>query len=380
MSKVIPVVACSSACASPSRVPVTAELAGQRIETTVDSPVAAYYLEHYLRGESSDVEMSQTIESVLKEQDPDPFDREALEWLSRRVSTDFATIHFVVRLYERPANRRAQDAFRAYLGRLEGSQVVDDPGPPAAQKRYLFAFVPGFAYKKDTTTGADFARQRALFAQKGYQTLLIETDELGSVERNAEILAGWLDRLARREEQIILVSASKAGPEVALALSDIRSREAGCRVRAWISVGGVLRGSAYADRFLHFPRRWFAGMALAVQGLPSSVVEDLSTEVRGPAFARIHLPERILMMQYIGAPLSGQIMKSVRGQYNALRSLGPNDGLTLLADELVPGGIAVTDVGLDHYYRDTAIDIKTLALTRIVLDELERENPSSLVR
>jgi hypothetical protein len=44
----------------------------------------------------------------------------------------------------------------------------------------------------------------------------------------------------------------------------------------------------------------------------------------------------------------------------------------LLADELVPGGIAVTDVGLDHYYRDPAIDLKTLALALAVCDELDR--------
>jgi len=135
--------------ASPPRVPVTGELAGQRIETTVDSAVAAYYFEHYLRGDSSDGEMSRSIENVLKEEDPDPFDREALERLSRRVSTDFATIHFVARLHERPASRRAQDAFGAYLGRLKESQAVDDPGLPAARRRYLFAFVPGYAYEKD---------------------------------------------------------------------------------------------------------------------------------------------------------------------------------------------------------------------------------------
>lgn len=56
----------------------------------------------------------------------------------------------------------------------------------------------------------------------------------------------------------------------------------------------------------------------------------------------------------------------------AIRSLGPNDGLTLLADELIPGGVVVTDVGLDHYYKDPIIELKTIALAHVVIEELER--------
>ena len=66
------------------------------------------------------------------------------------------------------------------------------------------------------------------------------------------------------------------------------------------------------------------------------------------------LPEHVLMLQYVGVPLSGHIGDAVAGRYEALRPLGPNDGLTLLADELIPGSIVVTDVGLDHFYRDAA--------------------------
>src|SRR5262249_19719249 len=77
-------------------------------------------------------------------------------------------------------------------------------------------------------------------------------------------------------------------------------------------------------------------------------------------------------VQYVGVPLSGHIGRLVRGRYDTLRPLGPNDGLTLLADELIPGGVVVTDVGLDHYYRDPIIELKTIALAHVVLDELEQ--------
>jgi hypothetical protein len=73
----------------------------------------------------------------------------------------------------------------------------------------------------------------------------------------------------------------------------------------------------------------------------------------------------------VGAPLSGQIAAYVQGRYDDLKSLGPNDGLTLLADELIDGGVVITDIGLDHYYLDPEIDLKTFALTAVILELLE---------
>ena len=156
-----------------------------------------------------------------------------------------------------------------------------------------------------------------------------------------------------------------------MALGEKLPPEALSHVRAWISVGGILRGSPYADRFLRWPMRWVAQVGLVLQGLDPGVLQNISTQVRRPAFDRLRLPTHILTLQYVGVPLSGQIGRDVRSRYEALRPLGPNDGLTLLADELLPGGIIVTDIGLDHYYRDPAIDLKTLALAQVVLGELE---------
>jgi hypothetical protein len=366
-------VTCSPACAAGTRFRVAGRLAGQSVETMVDSAAAAYYVNQYLKRDRSDAALDRMIDGALQDCHADPYDRKAMECLGRRISTDFATIDFVARLYDRPSNKRAQDEFREIVERLGASGPTDAVAPPEAFQSYLIAFVPGYAYKKDRTTGADFAAQRAILNARGFQTLLVETDELGSVEGNAAIVADRLNRLAEREDRIIVVSASKGGPEVAHALGEGLSKDAVARVKAWISVGGILRGSPYADRFLTWPRRWLAAIGLAFNGLPSSVLSDLSTRVRRPAFNRLHLPPGILTLQYVGAPLSGQVPKSTRGRYDALRRQGPNDGLTLLSDELVEGGIVVTEVGLDHYFRDPAIELKTVALTYVVLEQLERQ-------
>jgi hypothetical protein len=85
----------------------------------------------------------------------------------------------------------------------------------------------------------------------------------------------------------------------------------------------------------------------------------------------IRLPQHILVVQYVAAPLSGDIAGDVRARYSYLRKYGPNDGLTLLADELVPGGVTIIEPGFDHFYRDPEINLKSLAVANLVADELE---------
>ena len=79
---------------------------------------------------------------------------------------------------------------------------------------------------------------------------------------------------------------------------------------------------------------------------------------------------RTLVVQYVAAPLSGNVADEVKARYSYLRKFGPNDGLTLLADELLPGGVTVIEPELDHFYRDPEINLKSLAIANFVADEL----------
>lgn len=365
--------ALSTHCATIPRVPATGTLAGEAVATTVDSDRARVYLEEVLAGGGAESAAAREVESALREVAPDPYDRESLRRLSERLSLDAATIFFVAALYEQPANRRVQDAFHALVEQL--AATGGEFPPPAGHQSYLLAFVPGYAYRKDPTTGADFARQREILGQRGFRITLIETEELGTVEENADIVAAAVRRFAALGERMILISTSKGGPEAALALGERLAPEDAAAVEAWISVGGLLRGSPYADRFLSWPMRWLVKVVLALRGLNPRLLRNLSTRVRRPAFAHLELPARLLAVHYVGVPLSGHVGSGVGGRYKALRALGPNDGLTLLADELVPGGMVVTDLGLDHYYRDPLIDLKTVALAYLVVGELEAGAP-----
>jgi len=361
----------SFGCATVPRYPVQGTLAGQAVATTIDSELSKYYLVHYLSNDRINPAYDQEIDRALAIWNQRPLDSDSLRDLTREFSPDFATLYFVSRVYQDPISQKAQDAFHAHVATLRAKAAKEISRIAKRFAPYLIAFVPGYAYKRDPTTGADFARQRRLMNHAGFRNVLIETDELATIEKNATIIASEILRLKEEHDRIILVSTSKGGTEVALAIGKLLPPERLQGVKAWISIGGLLRGTPSADQALQWPKSWLVRTAFFFTGLRGEVIEDLSTKKRREVFAQLEFPGDILTLQYVGAPLSGQIAEYVKGRYDDLKSLGPNDGLTLLADELVEGGIVITDIGLDHYYLDPDIDLKTFALASVVLELLE---------
>ena len=143
------------------------------------------------------------------------------------------------RLRFQPANRAAELRFRALLASA-GTRA--DRG---AASRYRVLFVPGWAYRSHPETSADFAMPRRVVTAAGFDTALVATSERGTVIGNAQLIADALRRAAPRP--VIVVSASKAGPEVAYSLGRLLSVDASRHVRAWVNVGGVLQGTALVD-------------------------------------------------------------------------------------------------------------------------------------
>jgi hypothetical protein len=54
-----------------------------------------------------------------------------------------------------------------------------------------------------------------------------------------------------------------------------------------------------------------------------------------------------------------------------MRDLGPNDGLTMLVDQLLPGGLAIVEPGVDHYFDHPDRELRSLALLEVLLKRLE---------
>jgi hypothetical protein len=105
-------------------------------------------------------------------------------------------------------------------------------------------------------------------------------------------------------------------------------------------------------------------------GQKISLVEDVSYAKRGSGFNDLVFPEQLMRVHFIGAPLSAQVEKRIRSNYCSISAFGPNDGITPLADEVSDGGIIVSELGLDHYYRSPDIDKKTIALALTVAESV----------
>jgi len=90
----------------------------------------------------------------------------------------------------------------------------------------------------------------------GLNVQLAATEEDGTIEENAEIIGRIVRSESRSHSKLILVSTSKAGPETALALGRILRPDETTFVRAWLSVGGLIRGTPLADRVTTWPKSW----------------------------------------------------------------------------------------------------------------------------
>jgi hypothetical protein len=119
---------------------------------------------------------------------------------------------------------------------------------------------------------------------------------------------------------------------------------------------------------------WLAKLAFLVKGIDARALPGMVTVSSRRRMTELRFPKSLLVLDYVGVPLSGQVPADVKGRWKTLARFGPNDGLTLLADEVLNGGRVVFEIGRDHYYRDPEIDLKALALACLVLERLTRTN------
>ena len=338
-----------SSCIPKVSIPVNGFLFGRNFTTTVDNQLAKKML-----SKEDYVEVNKLFTVYANK----PLNTATLSEISKKYSMDVSTLYFLERAYKSPKNKEAQDLYLKYFNQFSDKNFKQQFEP--VQNVYV-AFVPGLDYL-DTSNGGDFAKQRKLFTSNGIHNELILTESWGLADRNAEIVAKRLKELNKQYEQIIIVSASKGGLDVAIALGKLLKAKDIPSVKAWVSVGGILKGSPVADKYLSWPKCWVAEIGLLFAGQNINLVQDVSYKKRTEDFKNLHFPEHIKRFHFIGAPLSTQIHKRIKSNYCSIKDLGPNDGITPLADEVSDGGIIVSELGFDHYYKHPELDKKTLAL------------------
>ena len=292
-----------------------------------------------------------------------------LSYLTTRYSPDVATLFFVEAVSAHHPSRSIQGEYEETVQRL--MRTGEAPAVDLSGSRLTVAFAPGWFYESyGAETGADFQKQLDQLAQVGVPAELIETDENGTVESNAKVIADALRRLQRQGRQVLVVSGSKSGAEVAIALGDTLAPEETTDILAWLSIGGVHRGSPFADWALNPTVCWISKLHLGLQGFDLQGALSLQTSPRRDHFAKLQFPEHLLLVSYVPAPLSGDISNRGAFGYSRMRHLGPNDGLTMLVDQLLPGGLTIVEPGVDHYFDHPDRELRALALLEVLLTRL----------
>jgi len=344
-----------SSCIPKTSIAVNGFLFGKPFQTTVDNNLAKLMLTNPQDNE---------VVNLFSAYQNKPLNTKTLSELTANYSADVATFYFLQKEYQDTENKQAQDLYASYFEKLSNNENISELN---SLKEYFVAFVPGLAYKQDTTTGANFSRQRRLLTTSGVANELIETGEWDLADDNASTVSKRLRELSEIHEKIIVVSASKGGLETAIALGKILKPEETKSIKAWISVGGILRGSPIADNYLTAPKCWFAEFMLWTKGKKIDIVQDMSYKQRTEDFKELHFPDNMKIIHFVGAPMATQIDKEIKSRYCSMSRFGPNDGLTPLADEVTENGIVVSEIGLDHYFRDKNIDTKTFALALVAI-------------
>ena len=69
-------------------------------------------------------------------------------------------------------------------------------------------------------------------------------------------------------------------------------------------------------------------------------------------------------------PLSGDISDRSAFGDSRMRRLGPNEGLSMLKDQLLPGVLVIMEPGVDHYFERPDRVLRWLALLDVILKRL----------
>ena len=276
----------------------------------------------------------------------------ALERVAERQGVDFAT----ALLYDRLLRSAEHGPFMERLERLS----KEDTRAPVLDATVVIA--PGAFYVEFPHTGADGRLLREEAERFGCRSEVVPLASFGSLRENERILRDWL--LSRPPGNVILVSLSKSGAEVKLALAHADAPEVFRHVVCWINLSGLVNGTPLVDwLFAHKLRRCWVRFLFWVRRYNFKAIHDLA---RGPGTllaCDLRLPQHMRAIHVVGFPLARHLTNALaRRCYRRVRHLGPNDGAGILLGDVcrLPGHVYPV-WGADHYLRPRGCDLRGLA-------------------
>jgi hypothetical protein len=276
-------------------------------------------------------------------------DADVLRHVAAREGIDFAT----ALLYDRIVRSPEHGPFirSVWSGRGAGAHAPDGA---------TLAVVPGACYVEYPETGADGRRLREVARERGWRVEVIPVASFGSLADNARTVCDWLRD--RPEGPVVLASLSKGGADVKEALARPDAAAAFRNVTAWVSVSGIVFGTALAGWFLGRPL-WRLAIRLLCRyrRYEFAVFRQLDRREDGPLAGELELPPGLRTVHVVGFPLTCHLRgRRARRAHRRLAPLGPTDGGGILLGDLARlPGLIFPVWGADHYL-EPAWDVRPL--------------------
>ena len=289
-------------------------------------------------------------------------DDKSLCQITRAEGIDFATALLFDRLQKSP-----HAAFIRKINSLRAST-----SSPPGKIRAKVVIVPGALYRERPEMGGDGKIVREVAESLGYETDLIPTASFGSVIKNASTILAWLKE--HWGEPLILVSLSKGGADLKIALASAGAAQLFGNVVAWINVCGPLNGTRMADWILaNRVRAWVVRLKCLLQNRDFELITDLRHDRGALLKSPFRPPPSLRVINLIGFPLMRHMTTWFsRFCHRTLAEWGPNDGTTSLSDVCTWPGDLYPVWGADHYFHpeETARNL-IFAVLRYLAEEVE---------
>ena len=304
--------------------------------------IEKYYVTNLCEDELAYLDWAAAYEEYPRMED---LTQENLQKVTREFQdADRAAALFYQRSLLVPENRR----FYEYLDRREAELLENVPDYSNAN--VLLLMVPGMFYADNPEIGADGAVLRRLANELGLQSHLLEIEQTGTVERNAEIIC---DYIHERDDVdgIIVASVSKGGGDFKKAVQMCGGQPDFDRVIGWYNIGGINRGSLLVNEIDgHWQYRWEAKYYFCLSGYNYDGFLSMRGGPEAPLNYEMDLPDHVLLINVVGVPTYRFVTERAKPFYLHLSQFGPNDGISLLSDVYIPGGITWVSWRNDHYF------------------------------
>lgn len=262
------------------------------------------------------------------------------------------------------------DRHRGFIQSVQRHMLDSESTHPPADAKLVV--VPAAFYRENPRAGGDGRVVRAQAERLGWSVESIPLASDGSILTNARTICDWLG--AQSGSRLVLVSLSKGGSDVKLALRQPGAEQAFSRVECWINLCGILDGTPLSDWLLSWQvEAAFSRLYYRMLGVSVHFMRDLRRESGGPLDFELQLPPHLQLISLVGFPLR-QHMTSGLGRrcYDRVACHGPNDGVIVLSDVCAQPGLIYPIWGADHLLRSGAdMDRVMRAVLRHVGRQLE---------